>query len=175
VIRTVVLSEAEADAVFDVPPRKKKKPGTGSTAMKHARAVVAERWPGLPTLEAQKSVIWIPDKKDTERRMPISRREDLFAAFDILVPAHPLQLIQVTTQQERGQTVTARKRKIEENFLAPYREAVAAAHIDCFPPELSVWSWVARAHFFAWSWCWKTRMWGTRYCISSPALSRKSR
>jgi len=140
-----------------------KKAGTGETAMKHARALVAELYPEVPVLEAQKSVTWIPDGKGGRR--PISRREDLFGVFDILVLHYKVQLIQVTTEQSRGQTVTARKRKIESEFLVgtTYR----------FAARWDVWilSWVARKHFYAWRYDWNEIKWGERQIILSPLMS----
>lgn len=140
-----------------------KKPGTGETAMKHARALVADLFPGAPTLEAQKSVIWIPDGKGGRR--PISRREDIFGVFDILVLHEHVNLIQVTTEQSRSQTATARKRKIEDNFIH-----------NAYPGDVHGWdiwvlSWVARKHFYGWRWSWIEMKWGERKIIPSPLIS----
>jgi len=140
-----------------------KKAGTGETAMKHARAVVAQLFPDAPTLEAQKAVIWIPNGKGGRR--PISRREDLFGVFDIMVLDYKVHLIQVTTEQSRSQTATARKRKIEEHFLT----WASRRHL----PRCEIWvlSWVPRKHFYAWRYTWLGEGWGERQIILSPLMS----
>ena len=119
-------------------------------------------------LEAQKSIVWIPDAggpcPNCKRNFtPRSQREDLFGVFDLLVLDDTVQLVQVTTEQTRGQTVTARKWKIEELFLASD------------PPgrfDVWVWSWVARRHFFAWRWSYGDKAWLRCAPIFSPLISR---
>jgi len=150
--------------------KKKKKPGTGATAMKHARAVCAARWPGRPTLEASKSIVWIPDGRGPCRSCgrnlrPISKREDLFECFDILVLYDPIRLIQVTTQTRDdsggGQTVNARKRKIEELYVDRYGVGLE---------RVEIWSWVARKHFRRW--VWTATDWREAQPMGSPLMKR---
>jgi len=154
-----------------------KKTRTGKVAMDHARNVVAAHWPRIPVLEAQKSVTWIPDPRLPGGRRPISRREDLFAAFDILVLSLPtIWCVQVTTQTEKSQTATARKRKIEKNFINAYDWPEPYAPTVLVPdplPHIEVWSWVARKYFYTWTWGWSSREWGPRAELVDPTMGRK--
>ncbi len=129
--------------------RKPSSKSKGLTAVKHARALVAEKWPGAPVLEAQKAVTWIPapTKADPDARRPISRREDLFGVFDLLVLSSPVVLIQVTTEHEAsgGGAAATRRHKVRMGFIEPHQEAARTS-------QLLVWSWVARTHMLVWEW-----------------------
>ncbi|MEE9471213.1 MAG: hypothetical protein V3W32_05785, partial [Gemmatimonadota bacterium] len=145
-MRTVVFGERDYQKLAGSPnpasKRKKKKAGTGATAMKHARAALEEMALGMPTMEAQKKVVWIPDHrgpcKSCGRNLtPRSMKEDLFGCFDLFLMGFPDLLIQVTTQTARGESVAARKRKIRENFVDVYGPKMIAPL-----PMLEIWSWV---------------------------------
>lgn len=141
-----------------------KKPSSGATPIKHARAWVESNYPGAPLLEAQKSVVWIFDPKTQERR-PISRREDLFGCFDMMILRPHLRdlLIQVTTDAQRDQNATARKRKIENLYVKPFPEQTE---------ELWIIAWVAKRHFKRWRWDWENQVWARLEPILSPLIKR---
>jgi len=144
-----------------------KKTRSGKVAMDHARNIVNDFWPSTPKLEAQKSVVWIPDPKLPGGRRPLSRREDLWGCIDILVLTLPDPwLIQVTSQTKNSQSATARKRKIEALFLSPHT-------FEEHRPHIEVWSWVARKYFYTWSWSWETCQWGQRAELVDPTMGRK--
>lgn len=128
----------------------------GRTAMAHARALCAIRWPGAPVLEAQPRIVWRLDR-NTGKRIPMNVDEDFFGAFDLIVM--PMQTIddiagwlpiylQVTTygaKSGKTDTSSARRRKVRDNFL------------DRFPgarmhPNVYVIAWETRKHFHVWHW-----------------------
>jgi len=186
--RSVVLSPKEAARVLrkeiaSVPSGsargKRKKPGSGATAMKHARAVCDRRWRGVPRLEAAKTIVWIPDKRGPcgacgRNLQPMSRKEDLFGCFDLMILTGLLLLIQVTTElrddADGGWTVTARKKKIEELYIERFFASGAALVTEY--PRIEIWSWVARKHFRLFSWRWDNRSWRELSPLPSPLLKR---
>ena len=117
-------------------------------------------------LEARKSVVWIPA---TGGVRPISHQEDLFGCFDFLILGVPAWLVQVTTEQKRSQTVTARKRKIEKKFIELYG-ANTAQHFT-----LRIWSWVPRSHFIDWKWEPDVDAWVRAEDLVSPLIKRAPR
>lgn len=152
----------------------KKKPGSGDTAVRHARAVVARDWPGAPLLEAMAHVVYIPiDRKNPKLgRRPINIREDLFGVFDMLVlPAgNPIVLIQVTTQTEARSTVADRKRKIRFWILQQYG-TVPGLSLAPFMTVLIL-AWVPKQHFRCWRWDWAEMDWNEGEQIESPLLAK---
>jgi hypothetical protein len=175
---TVFVDEAQArKALGDLyPEKKKKKAGTGATAMKHARAVVADAYPLLPVLEAQQKVFWIPDHRGPCRSCgrnltPRSSREDLFGCFDLMVLGIPSLLIQVTTQTKRGETVAARKRKIREGFVTTYLPVYR--ELGQAPATVEIWSWVARTEFLRWYWSWTAGEWRKDTPLPSPLIKSR--
>lgn len=163
--RTIPLREVDVGA-----PKRRRKPSSGATPMRHARAWIAARHPGAPVLEAQKAVVWIPDEcpgHEGERR-PINRREDLFGAFDFLVLAQRVVLVQVTTESAgaKGGMATARKRKVRTEFLEKHRLALDPL------PEVIVLAWVPRTCFHGWWWDWQSWKWSGRREVESPLLKQ---
>ena len=145
------------------------------TAMRHARAICNARWPNSPTVEAQKSVTWIPvDPYESSRgRRPISKREDVFGVFDLVVLRSWIHgdtdlCIQVTTSNPSESNATKRKRKIEYAFLDLYYDE--PGKLVGVPPDIWVWAWVARKHFRGWEWDWTTCAWSERREIESPGF-----
>lgn len=126
---------------------RRKKPGTGRTAFKHALAICAERYPGLPLITAGKRVFWILDKQGN--RIPRTASEDIHGVFDIAcLFSDPPVCIQVTTQTKTRSSVSHRKRKILAWIKSePY---VKAQHGFGFGPGVEIWAWVPRAHMRCW-------------------------
>lgn len=122
-------------------------------AMGHALEWVSRKWPKAPLQKAQPVICWIPDGAGGRR--PISREEDLFGCFDLLVaPARARTVaIQVTTagidggDQPQGDTSAAVKRM--RKIKAWIREHFGAA--GC-PFTVYVLAWVPRRHFRVWQW-----------------------
>jgi hypothetical protein len=151
------------------PPDTKKTKRTGKTAMQHALNVALDLWPESPMLFAQKRIVRIPDRKRPGQWTLIALPEDLWSAFDMLVLTIPDPwLLQVTTHIEGGKSgnVTARKRKIEKNFLSKYPFPGARPHVE-------VWSWVARKYFYTWAWKWDAGIWGPRDVLHDPTMVGK--
>ena len=135
------------------PPEKKKKSGTGATAMRHARAIVALRWPGQPTFEASKRIVWIPTTECPacgRGLTPRSMAEDIFGVFDIAIVGFGVVggLVQVTTGT--AGTVAPRKRKIER--WLDTQHPVVRSHCDgtSLCPQIEVWAWIARSYMRRW-------------------------
>lgn len=153
--------------------RPRKKASKGKTAMKHARELVAARYPGSPVLEAQKRIVWIPDKhgpcvKCGRNLTSRTATEDFLGCFDLIVLGAPNRLIQVTTMQTTGDesgAASARRRKIRENYLVPFGARGR--------PDVWVWAWVARKHFLTWCWDWERGEWGERTAAPSPLIRRR--
>jgi hypothetical protein len=148
------------------------------TSMRHARAICNARWPSSPTVEAQKSVTWIPvDPYDPSRgRRPISKPEDVFGVFDLVVLRSWVHggtdlCIQVTTSNRGDTNATKRKRKIETAFLDLYYDQKPGEKLLMgVPPDIWVWAWVARKHFRGWEWLWEESSWSERREIESPGF-----
>ena len=141
--------------------------------MRHARAICEARWPGSPTIEAQSSVTWIPidTRVPNAGRRPISRREDIFGVFDLVVMRSWVYgdndlCIQVTTSNESDSNATKRKRKIETGFLDTHYDENTLG----VPPDVWVWAWVTRKHFRGWEWLWNAGVWSERREIESPGF-----
>lgn len=137
------------------------------TSSEHARRLIAERWPGAPVIEAQKSVRWIPNGKGGVR--PISGREDFHGVFDFLIHGDDgvVRYIQLTTHHANasGGSASKRKRKIEawareQNF-----------HPGC-EPVVYVWAWWRRKGILEWELVWETLTWGERRL--HPLLPRET-
>jgi len=143
---------------FDEPPgssKPKKKAGTGATAMRHARAIAAAFWPGQPTIEAQKRIVWLPGNECAacgRSRTPRSMAEDIFGVFDLAVVGFGTRdaLVQVTTEVKSRSTVAARKRKIED--WLNQNPVVLDRSGSQLAPYIEVWAWVARTHMRRWRW-----------------------
>ena len=172
----VHLTEAE-NPFGDDPPskrRQKNKSGTGATAMKHARAIAAAFWPGQPTLEASKRIVWIPGKDcpSCGRGLtPRSMSEDIFGVFDLAVIGFGTRdaLIQVTTETASRGTVAPRRRKIEK-WIA--ETPAAEKHgFSTLAPYIEVWAWVRRTHMRRWRYC--AGHWRELKPQRSPALQNR--
>ena len=143
--------------------------------MKHARAIVAHAFPGFPTLEASRKIVWIPDERGgcptcKRNHTPRVLREDLLGCFDLIVLASPLILIQVTTQSEQGGgAAAARRRKVQEQYVSQYG-ANALKRIRPIP-QAWVWAWKSRCYFYTWRWMWHRREWSLRGELHSPLIN----
>jgi len=147
------------------------------TSMRHARAICEARWPNSPTIEAQTSVTWIPidSAVPSAGRRPISRREDVFGVFDLVVLRSWVHggtdlCIQVTTSNPSDSNATKRKRKIEAEFLDRYFDEAPGQKSMGVLPDVWVWAWVARRHFRGWEWLWNEAAWSERREIESPGF-----
>jgi hypothetical protein len=144
------------------------KPRSGAVPMAHAYKVLTEVM-GVPPAaihKATKTTTWIVKGS---RRIPISRREDLWGVFDYCVLGRLGNFagIQVTTEIEGRQTVTSRKKKIE-TWMQEADVGQAAILFGSF----EIWAWVDRKHFRRW--IWKTGGWEEIETIT-PLKPRKKR
>ena len=124
--------------------------------MAHARAVVAEAWPGRPVHEASRSLQRIGPGKY------VSRREDVFGVFDLLVFDAQMRAIQVTTYTGAGNRRTKVRRFLKQYPL-----------LASFRPAVWVWEWVKGRHFRGYVWDWDLSDWRAAQSIPSPLLSAR--
>ena len=146
----------------------------GQNAMKHARALCAASYANAPTIEAQKTVIWIPDKKNPTKRTPISRPEDVFGVFDLVVFRSWVSMerdlcLQITTHNPstHGGRASERRTKIRELFIRRYKMRGIEGR-----PDLWVLAWERSRYFHAWKWEWGFDCWGAAGIILSPEIKR---
>lgn len=117
--------------------------------MRHAREVAELLWPGAPQHAATKAVTWIPARGGASqgaRFRPISRQEDLFGVFDLIVlnPA-TVELVQVTTWAPSQGAASSRRRKIRL-----WLEEQAPLDLSFY--GIRLWAWEARRGFRTWVW-----------------------
>ena len=131
----------------------KKKAGTGDTAMMHARAIAAARWPGQPTLAASKRIVWMPTKtcgSCGRGLIPRSMSEDIFGVFDLAIIGFGVSggLIQVTTG---AGGVSPRRRKIEEWLDCPDQRLIRHHSTrSALSPAIEVWAWIKSSYMRRW-------------------------
>ena len=139
--------------------------------MKHARAWVAERYPGAPTLEAGKTLKRFPDPSRQGEWITQTVREDLFGCIDIAVFPQDsrVELIQVTSIPDSGDTKAVRYRKIK----------VADWIHDNFPERRPDWcgnvyvvGWVNRKHLRVWCYYWPGGGYIQGWVEQPPALAK---
>ncbi len=140
----------------------------GKTAVAHARAWVAERYPCAGILEASKKVGRFPGQKARDGTVLewVNRTvsEDIFGVFDLCVfpfersesGKYLVDLIQVTTigQREPG---TDHLSKIRERQSKVGRFARTRLNAECpdWLGALYVVGWVQRKHLRIWRWSWE--------------------
>ncbi len=170
--------------------RSGRKPSSGKTAMLHARAWVEKAFPGAPVEEAKKTVIWIPENPDKPetvvcdhckgivklepRRRPISRREDLFGCFDLMIlPQAGIPILVQVTTWTGGGGPAARRHKVQTWIQDHY--APLAPNYSTMPARVLVMAWVPRKHFRVWEWRWARECWEEIAVIESPLMKSRKR
>jgi len=134
----------------------------GDTAMKHARAVIAEEWAHCPVEFAKQSAV-------TRGGRTFSLGEDLFGVFDSLILDQDGFAIgiQVTTQPAQGQGgggPAARKKKLREWAVRWYGRP------DSAPFTILLWAWVQGSHFREWAYEWDLGKWTEMAPVHSPLI-----
>lgn len=117
---------------------------SGSLAMGHARTWADAAFPGAPRLEAYRKAMRITDLDAPDGYRILSRQEDLFGVFDLIVFRQPLVLVQVTSLPETGWAdgnVSKRRKKIDV-WLAQHHE-----HVQALGAWVFVLAWVKKSHF----------------------------
>jgi hypothetical protein len=120
--------------------------------MKHARAIVARQWPGVPIIPASKRLIYKPG------RPPFSIGEDVLGVFDLVVVALGALIgIQVTSPKNAA----ARRHKVHDQLLAKH----SPVYLESY-----VWAWHPGKHMATWWWDDIHTEWRRERDVVSPLL-----
>jgi hypothetical protein len=153
--------------VFGPRVAKRKKPTSSKLAEQNADKLIELMWPGAPVARAGKQVTWIFDARK-QARFPISRAEDICGVFDRVVFAgHACIAIQATVHRAGAANVAARRRKIENGFIAPLVSSLgeAASDRDYLAATIGrwlrveTWGWEPRKAMHTWAWSWADAAW----------------